>query len=137
MPQPNDLSRLLAALDGNSTVIAVIEMCQSSWFVAGIVPGVERHPLKKLVRDAEALLLLLEPWRDEATKADRTVTRIAVAFEVGRDGPVVPGTHRRCARCSPQDHDCGVGPHHWRGQSPLGLRLSPCRIHLPPEPANY
>jgi transposase len=26
----------------------VIEMGQSSWLVAGIVPGVERSPLKKL-----------------------------------------------------------------------------------------
>jgi len=47
MPQPNDLSRSLAALDENSTLIAVIEMSQSSWLVAGTVPGVERHPTKK------------------------------------------------------------------------------------------
>jgi hypothetical protein len=31
MPQPNDLSRSLVALDQNSTIIAVIEMSQSSW----------------------------------------------------------------------------------------------------------
>jgi hypothetical protein len=31
MPQPNDLSRSLAALDQDSTLIAVIEMSQSSW----------------------------------------------------------------------------------------------------------
>jgi hypothetical protein len=29
MPQPNDLSRSLVALDQNSTIIAVIEMSQS------------------------------------------------------------------------------------------------------------
>jgi transposase len=46
MSQPNDLSRSLAALDQDSTVIAVIEMSQSSWLVAGIVPGIERHPLR-------------------------------------------------------------------------------------------
>ena len=39
MPQPNDLSRSLAALDQDNTLIAVIEMSQSSWLVAGIVPG--------------------------------------------------------------------------------------------------
>lgn len=61
-------------------------MSQSSWLVAGTVPGVERHPLKKLVPDMEALLRLLERWRDEAAKAGRTITRIAVAFEAGRDG---------------------------------------------------
>ena len=51
MPQRNDLSRSLAALDQNSTIIAVIEMSQSSWLVAGLIPGVERHPLKKLEPD--------------------------------------------------------------------------------------
>ena len=30
-----------------STIIAVIEMSQSKWLVAALVPGVERHPLKK------------------------------------------------------------------------------------------
>jgi transposase len=61
-------------------------MSFSSWLVAGIVPGIERHPLKKLKADEQALLLLLQRWRDEATKAGRTITRITVAFETGRDG---------------------------------------------------
>ena len=86
MPQPNDLSRSLAALDQDSTLIAVIEMSQASWLVGAIVPGVERHPLKKLVPDAEELLRLLQRWRDEATKTGRTIARIAVAYEAGRDG---------------------------------------------------
>ena len=86
MPQPNDLSRSLAALDQDSTLIAVIEMSQASWLVGAIVPGVERHPLKKLAPDAEALLRLLQRWREEATKAGRTIARIAVAYEAGRDG---------------------------------------------------
>jgi transposase len=86
MPKPNDLSRSLAAFDQDSTLIAVIEMSQSSWLVAGIVPGIERQPLKKLEPDEEALLRLLRRWRDEAVKAGRAVTRVAVAFEAGRDG---------------------------------------------------
>jgi transposase len=86
MPKPNDLSRSLAAFDQESTLIAVIEMSQSSWLVAGIVPGIERQPLKKLEPDEEALLRLLRRWRDEAVKAGRTISRIAVAFEAGRDG---------------------------------------------------
>jgi hypothetical protein len=40
-----------------------------SWLVAGIVPGVDRQPLKKLAADETALLQLLYRWRDEATKA--------------------------------------------------------------------
>ena len=86
MPQPNDLSRSLLPLAQDCTLIAVIEMSQSSWLVAGLVPGVERQPLKKLQPDEQALLRLLQRWRDEAAKSGRTVTRIAVAFEAGRDG---------------------------------------------------
>jgi transposase len=64
----------------------VIEMSQASWLVAGIVPGVDREPLKKLEPDADALLRLLQRWRDEATKAGRTLKRVVVAYEAGRDG---------------------------------------------------
>jgi transposase len=86
MSQPNDLSRSLVPLQQDSTLVAVIEMSQSSWLVAGIVPGLGRHPLKKLEPDQEALLRLLRRWQDEATKAGKTITRIAVAYEAGRDG---------------------------------------------------
>ena len=86
MPQHNDLSRSLLALDQASTLIAVIEMSPSSWLVAAVVPGVGRHPLKKISPDEAALLGLLRRWQDEAAKAGRAITRIAVAFEAGRDG---------------------------------------------------
>src|SRR5215471_6065438 len=56
------------------------------WLIAGIVPGVDRHPLKKLNVDEKALLQLLRQWRDEAAKAGHVITRMAVAFEAGRDG---------------------------------------------------
>src|SRR5262245_11822981 len=82
----NDMSRSLTTLDMHRTLIAVIEMSQSRWLVAGMVPGVERQPLKKLGVDESTLLALLYRWRDEATKAGHTVERIAVAFEAGRDG---------------------------------------------------
>jgi len=42
MPQPNDLSRSLVALDQDNTIIAVVEMSQSSWLVAGMLPGIEQ-----------------------------------------------------------------------------------------------
>ena len=86
MPQLNDLSRSLITLEQDATLIAVIEMGQSSWLVAGIVPGVERHPLKKLAVDESALLKLLNRWREEAEQAGHRIKRIAVAFEAGRDG---------------------------------------------------
>src|ERR1700747_1154954 len=86
MPQLNDLSRSLITLEQDATLIAVIEMGQSSWLVAGIVPGIERQPLKKLAVDEGALLKLLHRWREEALKAGRRIERIAVPFEAGRDG---------------------------------------------------
>src|SRR6202795_179567 len=86
MQTPNDLSQSRIVLKQDSTLIAVIEMSLSSWLVAGIVPGVERQPLKKLAVDESALLKLLNRWREEAEKAGRRIERIAVAFEAGRDG---------------------------------------------------
>ena len=87
MPRPkDDLSKSPVALDQPRTLIAVIELSLKNWLVGGIAPGVEREPLKKLMPDAEAVLRLLHRWRDEAVRAGRTITRIVVAFEAGRDG---------------------------------------------------
>jgi transposase len=86
MPQPNDLSRSLVTLEQDATLIAVIEMGQSSWLVAGIVPGIERQPLKKIAVDHDGLLQLLHRWRKEAAQAGHTIKRIVVAYEASRDG---------------------------------------------------
>ncbi len=86
MPQHDDLSRSLIAREQDSALIAVIEMGQSSWLVAGLVLGVDRHPLKKLEPNEEGVLRLLRRWQEEATRAGRIITRVAVAFEAGRDG---------------------------------------------------
>ena len=56
MPQPNDLSRSLVALDQDNTIITVVEMSQSSWLVGGVVPAIERQPRKKLEPSLERLL---------------------------------------------------------------------------------
>ena len=86
MTRVDDLSRSLVALDQNTTLVAVAEMSQSSWLIAGMVPGLERRPLKKLEPDASALLRLLSRWQDEATTAGQTIRRIVLAYEAGRDG---------------------------------------------------
>jgi transposase len=87
MPQPkDDLSRSLVALDQDKTVSGVVELSLATWLVGGLVPGIERDPLKKIIPDPQILLRLLHRWRDEAVKAGRTIERIAVAFEAGRDG---------------------------------------------------
>jgi transposase len=86
MTQVDDLSRSLITFEQNSTMVVVLEMSQSSWLAAGVVPGIERRPLKKLDPDPTALLRLMEGWRDHAMKVGRMITRIVLAFEAGRDG---------------------------------------------------
>ena len=87
MPQtPNDLSRSLTALEQTTTLVAVVEMSQASWLVAGMIPGLERQPLKKIAPNEAALLSLLQRWQEEAIKICQTIRRITVAYEAGRDG---------------------------------------------------
>ena len=86
MVQVSDLSRSIVAFEHSSTLVAVIEMGARSWLVAASVPSVERQPLKKIDPDAAAVLRLIERWRGEAVEAGRTIARIVVAYEAGRDG---------------------------------------------------
>src|ERR1700760_3614855 len=86
MQTPNDLSQSRIVLEKARPLLAGIEMGLSSWLGAGMGPSVERQPLKKLAIDENALLKLLHRWREEAEKARRSIERITVAFEAGRDG---------------------------------------------------
>jgi transposase len=61
-------------------------MSLANWLVAGMIPGVKREPRKKIGPSPEVPLQLLYRWQDEATKAGKEITRIAVAYETGRDG---------------------------------------------------
>jgi transposase len=75
----NDLNRSLTPFDPNETLIGVVELSKGSWLVAGIIPGVERQPLKKLAPDENELLKLLERWRAEAEKAGHKIARVGTA----------------------------------------------------------
>ena len=86
MPTDSDLSRSVSEFDQPSTIVAVMEVRQSSWMIAGVVPEVDRQPLKKLVPDEKAIHQLLHRWRAEAERNDAQIKRIVVAFEAGRDG---------------------------------------------------
>jgi transposase len=83
---PFNPSRSLTAFEQDSTVIAVIEMSQTKWLVAAVIPGVERQPLKKINPDVGMLLKLLHRWQNEVGRAGREIKRIVVAYEAGRDG---------------------------------------------------
>jgi hypothetical protein len=88
MPQPNDLSRSLVALDQNSTIIAVVELSQSSWLVAGMLPGIERQPHKKLEPSPERLLFQKESaltlWYRAHTADSRIGTRKTMIVALAR-----------------------------------------------------
>jgi transposase len=86
MAKVDDLSRSLTPLDQSSTLVCVVELSRSSWLIAGMVPGVEGQPLKKVEPDAPALMRVIERWRGEATKANRAIGRMVLAYEAGRDG---------------------------------------------------
>jgi transposase len=70
----NDLSRSLTPFDPNQTLITVIELSKKTWLVAGIIPGVERQPLKKLAPDEDELLKLLADSRPLRTGVNRLRT---------------------------------------------------------------
>jgi len=86
MTEPFDARKSDRPFDQDHTLVAVIELSQSSWLVGAMVPGLKRNPLKKLKPDEEELFRLLQRWRHEAIKAGHAITRIAVACECGRDG---------------------------------------------------
>ena len=48
MTQIDDLSRSLGVFDQATSLIVVVELSATSWLVAGLVPGIDRQPLKKL-----------------------------------------------------------------------------------------
>jgi transposase len=86
MSQAFEASRSLTALEQHNTIVAVVEMSQSKWLVAAVVPGIKRQPLKKLDADQESLLKLLHRWCKEAEQAGHPIKRVVVAYEAGRDG---------------------------------------------------
>lgn len=86
MPQVDDLSHSRTAFDQASTLLVVVDMGQSSWLAAAMVSGVTRNPLKKLEPDPAGLLWLVRRWQAEAEKAGHPISRVALAFEAGRDG---------------------------------------------------
>ncbi|MDB5407174.1 MAG: family transposase [Rhodospirillales bacterium] len=88
------IGRSTSVFDPAETLVVVVEMSLSSWLVAGLLPGVERRPLKKLIPDELALFSLVERWRVAAASSGRTIKRVVLAYEAGRDGFWLA----RCAR---------------------------------------
>lgn len=86
MPHQFSAGRATAAFDQDHTLIVVIEMSLSTWLVTGMLPGVERQPLKKLQPDPDLLWPLIDRWRQECQASGQEISRLVVAYEAGRDG---------------------------------------------------
>jgi transposase len=82
-----DAHRPATAFDHDSTLVVAMELSGKSWQLGAVVPGVVRRPKRGLkVGDTDELLRVLERWKAEAAKAGRTIARVVVAYEAGRDG---------------------------------------------------
>lgn len=90
MPKFDGLSHSLTAFEQDSTLVVVVELAASSWSVGGLVPGLDRQPVKKMAADKYALARQIEAWRGMAEAAGHPIKRVCVAMEAGRDGFWLP-----------------------------------------------
>jgi transposase len=75
------------AFEHGNTLAVALELSGKTWEVGAIVPGVTRRPRRRLLpRGMTGLLTRLERWRAEAAKSGRTVRRVVLTYEAGRDG---------------------------------------------------
>lgn len=87
MPKQFDTPNAVAAFDHDSTLVVALELSGKSWEAGAVVPGVARRPRRRLApRDMAGLLKVLERWAAEATAAGRTIRRVVLTYEAGRDG---------------------------------------------------
>jgi len=82
-----DAHRPATAFDHDSTLVVAMELSGKSWQLGAVVPGVPRRP-KVVVKGGEMkeVMRFLERWKKEAAKAGKTISRVVVAYEAGRDG---------------------------------------------------
>jgi len=82
-----DAHKPTTAFDHDSTLVVALELSGKAWEIGAVVPGVERRPKRKVdARDMAGLLMTLERWKGEAIRAGRSVQRVVVTYEAGRDG---------------------------------------------------
>jgi transposase len=73
-------------LEQDSTLVVVLELSARSWLVGARVPGIGRLSRYALAPSAEALAGWLGTAKARAGAAGRTVARVVLAYEAGRDG---------------------------------------------------
>jgi transposase len=87
MTNPTTPSAAAAAYDHTTTLAIALELSGKSWELGAAVPGLARRPRRRLEpRDMAGLLAQLERWKQEAAAAGRTIRRVVLTYEAGRDG---------------------------------------------------
>lgn len=87
MSKPFDLRKPAAAFDHDSTIVAAMELSGKSWIVAAAIPGVDRRPKKSTAAgNVEDVVAMIQVWRKEAGQAGKTINRVVITYEAGRDG---------------------------------------------------
>jgi len=74
------------ALDQDSTLVVVLELSAKSWLVGARVPGLSRLSRYALPPSVAELSELLGKMTERAATQGKTVGRVVLAYEAGRDG---------------------------------------------------
>ena len=102
-----------AALDYDFTIIGALELSEKKWLFAVQLPGVIRHSRHVLNAGGDELAAFIERLKTRCATAGRTIARVILTHEAGRDGFwlarfLEPTRHR-----SPSDP--AVEPPQWTG----------------------
>ena len=82
-----DAHRPATAFDHDSTLVVAMELSGKSWQLGAVIPGVSRRP--KIGCEGafmNEVMRVVDRWKAEAVRAGKTIARIVVAYEAGRDG---------------------------------------------------
>ena len=75
-----------AALDYESTIIGALEMSEKKWVLAVQLPGVCRHSRHVLDACGDGVVSFVERLKARCAAAGRTIARVILTHEAGRDG---------------------------------------------------
>jgi transposase len=87
MPKQFDAHHAATTFDHDSTLVVALELSGKSWEVGAVVPGLARRPRHRLQpRDLAGVLRLIDRWKAEAARVGRSIERVTLTYEAGRDG---------------------------------------------------
>ena len=81
-----DAHRPATAFDHDSTLVVAMELSGKSWQLGAVIPGVSRRAKVGVkARDMNEVMRVVDRWKAEAVRAGRTISRVAMAYEAGRE----------------------------------------------------